>query len=102
MDGFVCCITGNHATGYTLNVKTDGTYTLYYEFYVSPLVNTTDECIIPDPEAVVAYAYAQIRMSETDPLQDAEKNLKECDMRVKNMAQAISKNEGDLYFKSLY
>jgi hypothetical protein len=100
--GQACCITGSHDTGFTLNVKTDGTYTLYYEFYISPLVNTTDICIVTDPEAVAAYAYSQIRMSETDPLEDAGKNMDECLNRIQRMAEDISRNEGPLTFKTLY
>jgi hypothetical protein len=102
MGGQVCCITGDHATGYVLNVKTDGTYTLYYQYYISPLVSTTDICPISDPEAVAAYAYAQIRLSETDPLEDANTNMQECLNRIDAMAEDISRSEGPLTFKTLY
>lgn len=98
----VCCVTGDHLNGYILKAKTDGTYSLYYQFYISPLVATTDICIIPDPEAVVAYAYAQIRMSETDPLQDAQINMDECFDRIGRMNEDIVRNEGQLTFKVLY
>lgn len=101
-EGTVCAITGDHSSGYTLKVKYDGTYTLYYSFHFSPLVNLTDECIVYDPEAVVAYAYAQMRLSETDPLQDASRNLEECEARIRMMSSDINRNEGDLRFKSLY
>lgn len=96
------CVTGNHGDGYVLNVKNDGTYTLHYRFYTTPLVNTTDVCIIPDPEAVAAYAYAQIRMSETDPLEDAQRNMEECRERIGNMAENMNRNEGDLTFKVMF
>lgn len=102
LTGRVCCITGTHDTGYTLYAKADGTYTLYYQFYISPMVNTTDICPIPDPEAVAAYAYSQLRKAQADPLEDAEKNMEECDNRIKMMAEDISRNEGDLTFKTLY
>jgi len=100
--GQYCCITGSHSTGFVLNVKEDGVFTLWYRFYTSPLVATTDVCIISDPEAVAAYAYAQIRMSETDPLEDAEKNMQECRDRIAAMAKNIGRSEGDLTFKTLY
>ncbi len=98
----VCCVTGSHGEGYTLLAKTDGDYTLWYRFFVSTMVATTDVCIISDPEAVAAYAYAQIRMSETDPLEDAQKNMDECKERIAAMAENMSRNEGDLTFKTLY
>lgn len=100
--GNVYCITGNHADGFVLNAKNDDTFTLHYRFYTTPLLNLTDVCIIPDPEAVAAYAYAQIRMSETDPLEDAQKNMDECKERIASMSENISRNEGDLTFKVLY
>lgn len=102
VSGNYYCLTGNQTSGYTLNVKNDGDYTLWYRYYTDPLVNTTDECIIPDPEAVAAYAYAQIRMSETDPLEDADKNMQECRDRIAAMAENQNRNEGDLHFKTLY
>ena len=100
--GNVCSITGNHSSGFTLKVKTDGAYTLWYRFYPSDMVNATDECIVSDPEAVVAYAYAQLRRSETDPLEDADRNMQECDDRIVNMSEEIARNEGTLSFKTLY
>lgn len=102
MSGACCSITGNHADGFTLNVKNDGDYTLWYRFYTDPLVNDADECIIPDPEAVAAYAYSSLRKSETDPLEDAEKNMDECLERIADMADNINRNEGDLSFRVLY
>lgn len=98
----VFCITGNHKDGYVLKAKNDGDYTLWYRFYISPMTATTDECIVSDPEAVAAYAYAQIRMSETDPLEDAEKNMQECRERIAGMSENISRNEPDLKFRTLY
>ena len=101
-EGNVCSITGNHTSGFTLNVKTDGTYTLWYRFYPSDMTADGDVCIVSDPEAVVAFAYAQIRRSETDPLGDVDKNLQECEDRINNMAEELSRNEGALTFKTLY
>ena len=101
-DSRACCITGNFATGYMLNVKADGDYTLWYRFYTDKLVNTTDVSPVPDAEAISAYAYAQIRMSETDPLGDASKNMDECYSRIDTMAMNVASNEGDLRFKPLF
>lgn len=100
--GRICCITGDHNTGYILNVKADGTYTLYYQFYVSPLVNSSDICSVPDAEAVAAYAYSQLRLSETDPLGDANANMQECLTRIDKMAEDMARNEGPLTFKTLF
>lgn len=94
-------LTGDHATGITLHAA-DGTYTLYYNFYPAPMVSLTDVCIIPDGEAVSAFVYAQIRRSETDPLNDVEKNLQEVENRINKMSEELSKNEGDLRFKPLF
>lgn len=99
---FGACIVGDHLRGYTLKVKEDGTYILFYRLYLTPMQSLTDICIIPDPECIAAYAYAQIRRSETDPLGDADNNLKECDSRIEAMIEDINRNEGDLTFKSLY
>ena len=98
----VFCISGSHKDGYVLKAKNDDTYTLWYRFHISPMTATTDECVVPDPEAVVAYAYSQLRMSETDPLEDAEKNMDECRERIAAMAEDLNKNEGDLRFRTLY
>jgi len=100
--GNVCSITGNHTSGFTLNVKTDGTYTLWYRFYPSPMSADGDICIVSDPEAVVAFAYAQIRRSETDPLGDVQRNLDEVQDRIDNMAEEIARNEGALTIKTLF
>jgi len=100
--GAYFCITGDHGTGYVLKAKNDGVYTLWYRFYTSPLVNTTDICIISDPEAVAAYAYAQIRLSETDPLEDAQRNLDECTDRISKMGENVNRNGPPATFKPLY
>jgi len=98
----ICSISGNHITGNILNVKTDGDYTLFYYFYPEKISNDDDICIIQDPEAVVSYAYAQLRLSETDPIGDAQRNLDECNERIRNMAADMSINEGDLSFKVMF
>lgn len=85
-------ITGNHFDGFKLNSVTDGTYTVYYAFRPAEMVNTTDVCIIPDPEAVVAFAYGMLRKSETDPIEDADASLQECDKRLRGVASEMNNN----------
>jgi hypothetical protein len=85
-------ITGNHTDGFSLNTYSDDTYTVYYSFRPSPLVNDSDVCIIPDPEAVVAYAYGMLRKSETDPIEDADAALQECDSRLLEVQSANNIN----------
>lgn len=78
-------ITGNHFDGFTLNVADDDTLTVYYSFRPAEMVNTTDVCIIADPEAVVAFAYGLLRKSETDPIEDADDAFSECDNRLNEL-----------------
>lgn len=85
-------ITGNHDSGFTLNTKEDDTYTVYYSYKPVEMSADADECIIPDPEAVVAYAYSFLRRSETDPIGDAQQALEECDNRLSEMQDAYSTN----------
>jgi hypothetical protein len=85
-------ITGNHADGFTLNVATDDTFTVYYSFKPSPLSSDSDVCIIPDPEAVVSMAYSLLRKSETDPIEDADSAMQECDSRIMEMISANNIN----------
>lgn len=99
--GLIYWITGDHASGLSLNTKKDGNFTVFYEYFPSPMENTTDVCIIQDPEAVVAYAYGMVRKSETDPLQDADKALTECETRIQQMGKAMSENSGDFKMETL-
>ncbi len=92
-------ITGNQVDGYVLNTPTDDIFTVQYAFRSAPLVNTTDVCIIPDIEAVTAYAYAMLRKSESDPFEDAESSLQECDSRIAEMTSAKSNNDDALGFE---
>lgn len=85
-------ITGNHTDGFSLNTYEDDTYTVYYSFKPSPLSGDSDVCIIPDPEAVVAYAYGMLRKSETDPIEDADSALQECDSRLLELQSAQNLN----------
>jgi hypothetical protein len=80
--GLAFWITGTQTAGFTLNVATDNTVTVYYAFKPEEMVNNTDVCVIPDPEAVVAYAYSHLRKSETDPIEDAQDAMDECNKRL--------------------
>jgi hypothetical protein len=97
-NGLAFCITGKHTDGFTFNVATDDTYTIYYTFKPSPLSTDSDVCIIPDPEAVVAYAYGALRRSETDPIEDADKSFQECDARLMELQSAKNVNDNFIGF----
>lgn len=88
-------ITGDHNSGFTLNVIDDDTYTVKYVFLPAPLVNESDECIISDPEAVVAYAYSMVRKSETDPIGDAQEAMIECNTRLKRVKSDYDNNNAN-------
>jgi hypothetical protein len=90
--GPVYWITGNQTDGFVLNIPDDGSYDIIYAFKPAEMVNTTDKCIIPDPEAVVAYAYGMLRKSETDPVADALPSLQECDRRINEMIDQYTIN----------
>lgn len=99
--GYVFWISGNPSDGYVLNTFTDGTFTYFYRFFPVPMSGNTDTCIIPDVEAVSAYAYAYLRKSETDPLGDADKALNEAETRLRDMIHDKTQNENDLIMKTL-
>lgn len=92
-------ITGNHFDGWSLNSNVDETYTVWYVFKPSEMSATSDLCIIPDPVAVVCYAYSKLRMAQTDPLEDADKEMGECNRRLDEVISANSVNEGGQSFK---
>lgn len=92
-------ITGNHFDGWYLNTNADETYTVWYVFKPSEMSATSDLCIIPDPVAVVCYAYAKLRMAQTDPLEDADKEMAECDRRLDEVIGDNSVNDGGQTFK---
>lgn len=98
--GLVFWIKGNQTDGFTLNMPTanDGTYTVWYTFRPAEMVNTTDVCVIPDPEAVVYYAYSKLRMAETDPLDDADKSMGECERRLSEIIDQQQMNDRPLGF----
>ncbi len=85
-------ISGNQTDGFVLNTPNDDTFTVQYAFRPAPLVDNTDICLIPDIEAPVAYAYAMLRKGESDPFEDAELSLQECDDRIAKMSSTNSSN----------
>jgi hypothetical protein len=97
-DGLAYWITGNHADGFALNTPEDKTYTVIYRFKPTEMSSDSDVCVIPDPEAVVAYAYSFIRKSETDPVGDAGSALQECDARLTEMIDTQNINNSAIGF----
>lgn len=94
-------ITGDDVTGRTLHTPSDETFTIHYVINATPMVNNTDVCIIPDPYAVVCYAYAKLRQSETDPIGDAGAHLAECERRLDKIIDQRVANSGGYGFTIL-
>lgn len=99
--GLVYWVTGNQTDGFILNIPDDGSYTVNYSFRPSPLSSDSDVCVIPDIDAPVAYAYAMLRKSESDPFEDAETSLQECDSRLREIQSASSINTDSIGFTLL-
>ena len=91
--GFVYWIDGTFKDGYTFNTSTDGDYDVFYEYYPAPLASDVDISEVADGEAVACYAYAMIRKSESDPLDDADKSLTECENRIGQMIEEAREND---------
>ena len=91
-------ITGNHDSGFSLNTEEDVALTVIYSYRVPEMTTNIDECVIPDPEAVVAYAYSFLRKSETDPIGDADSALQECDNRLIEIQSVQNINDGGIGF----
>lgn len=96
--GTVYWITGNQTDGFDFNVPEDDTYTVSYVFRPAKMTTNADICIIPDIEAVVAYAYARLRKGESDPFEDAAESLQECDARLKEIQSVNSINNDAIGF----
>jgi hypothetical protein len=96
--GYVFWITGNQTDGFVLHVPTDGVYTVNYSFRPTWMSADADICVVPDIEAPVAYAYAYLRKGESDPFEDADRALQECDSRVKEMNSQYSINTNSIGF----
>ena len=101
-DGLYYWISGNHLDGFALNTPDDDTYDVFYVFRPAEMAADADECIIPDPVAVVCYAYSKLRMSQTDPLEDADKEMGECTRRLLKMESDVSFNEDGGYRFTLF
>jgi len=86
-------ITGNQFDGFVLNTPSDTEYTVHYAFRPAEMTNENDVCIIPDPEAVVAYAYSMLRRSETDPIGDADLSMQECIDRLAEVQSVDNIND---------
>ena len=91
-------IKGDFSSGFTLNIPVDATYIVYYSFRPAELINDSDICIIPDPEAVVSFAYALLRQSETDPLGDVSSSYSESETRLNKLKDDARENEQQLGF----
>lgn len=89
-------ITGNQDSRFTLNTLTgyDQTFTHYYVYRPADMSSDSDECVIPDPEAVVSRAYGMLRMAEFDPAEDADKSLAECERRLDEIIYQRNVNDG--------
>jgi len=96
--GNVFWITGNQTDGFVLNTPSDGTYSISYAFRPADMSSNSDVCLIPDIEAPVAYAYAMLRKGESDPFEDAQTSLQECDSLIKEMQSAYSINTDAINF----
>lgn len=99
--GYVFWITGNQTDGFVLNVPTDGDYVVNYSFKPTWMSSDADVCLIPDIEAPVSYAYAMLRKSESDPFEDSERSLQECDARISEMNSQIAINDDGVGFTLL-
>ena len=97
-NGYVYWISGDHFNGFYLNTDSDQEYDIQYYYYPSPMSLDADECFVTDPEAPVAYAYAMLRRSESDPFEDAERSLQEVDSRIVEMNSDKMKNDDNLDF----
>ena len=91
--GLTYWISGDQYNGFFLNTPIDGTWTVSYAYRPTPMVNDTDKCIIPDIEAVVAMAVSLVRKTQSDPFEDADALMAECDARIKEMSSAQNINE---------
>jgi hypothetical protein len=96
--GLTYWITGNQTEGFTLHAPDDNTFTVNYGFKPEEMISNSDICIIPDIEAPVAYAYAMIRKRESDPFEDAEAALQECDTRLKEIQSTSAINSDSTHF----
>lgn len=97
-EGLVFWITGNHLNDFYLNTPDNETYTVWYAFRPSELSSNSDEVIIPDAEAVVQFAYSKLRKAETDPLEDADAAMADCNRRLDEIKSHTILNQANYGF----
>lgn len=97
--GYAYWITGNQTSGFVLNSENDGTFTANISYRPTWMSSDSDVCLIPDIEAPVSYAYAMLRKSESDPFEDSEGSLQECDARIAEMMSSYNINTDVLHFE---
>lgn len=94
--GNVYWVTGDQDNRFSLNIpdSANKTFTVYYTFRPADMSVDADECVIPDIEAVVARAYAMLRLAEFDPAEDADKAFGECERRLDEIIYQRNLNDG--------
>lgn len=94
-------IAGDWESGFTFNVPTgyDDTYTIYRADKYEDMSADADICPVSDPEAVVAYAYSMLRKAETDPLDDADAAMAECERRIDEMIYQENQRNGGIQMR---
>lgn len=96
--GAIFWISGDFASGFYLNSPNDKAYTVYYQYHPVPMSSDVDVCPFPDEEAIVAYAYAALRQSESDPFEDSGRSFAECDARLREISSQYNINETPIKF----
>jgi len=91
-------VTGDQDGRFYLKTPSDATFTVYYTYRPADMSADADECVIPDGEAVVARAYAMLRMAEFDPAEDADKAIGECERRLSEIIYQRNINDGGTTF----
>jgi hypothetical protein len=100
--GLFYWITYNTDGTATLNSPTDGDYTVHYTYKPAKMASDSDVCPFPDEEAIVAYAYAILRKAESDPFEDADRALAECENRLREIESQYALNDQGNNFKMQY
>lgn len=91
-------IAGDWKAGFTFNVPSgyDDTYSVHRAAKYEDMSADADICPVSDPEAVVAYAYSMLRKAETDPLDDADAAMAECERRIDEMIYQENQRNGGI------
>jgi len=98
-EGLYYWITGDMINGFSLNVPSDDTFTVHHTYRPSKMAVDADVCPFPDEEAIVAYAYGMLRKAESDPFEDADRALAECDNRHRETESQFALNDQGNQFK---